>query len=80
MKSKKPLIIDNEGKVVEWYKVYPFKNRLSYAFNNGLFKRKKFLIFDMALIPTSRDIHINNVWKDITKRRNKKNPIIRLTK
>lgn len=62
MRKKKPLIIKNE-KVIESYNVYTLFERIKYWKNNNFFT-------GYFKIPTSRDIHFNNVWKDVTKKVN----------
>lgn len=60
MRDKIPLII-KDNKVIEYMNDYTLKERLKYWDNNkNIFKE----------IPSNKDIHINNVWKDITKKSN----------
>jgi len=62
MRAKIPLII-KDNKVIEYMSVYTFKERIKYWINNNYFT-------GYLRIPTNKDIHINNVWKDITKKSN----------
>lgn len=57
MRTKKPLII-KEGKVIDYMSVYTFKERIRYWINNRFFT-------GYFRIPSNKDIHINNVWKDL---------------
>ena len=57
MRKKKPLITKGK-KVLENYSIYTLFERLKYWKNNKFFT-------GYFRIPTNKDIHINNVWKDI---------------
>jgi len=58
MRAKIPLII-KDNKVIEYMNDYTLEERIRYWINNRFFTRFR--------IPTNKDIHINNVWKDLTK-------------
>jgi len=61
MRDKIPLII-KDNKVIEYMSVYTLKERIRYWINNRFFTGFR--------IPSNKDIHINNVWKDTTKKSN----------
>lgn len=61
MRAKIPLIVKDD-KVIEYMSVYTLLERLKYWRNNNYFTGFR--------IPTNKDIHVNNVWKDVTRKTN----------
>ena len=57
MRNKNPLIT-NKGKVIEYMSIYTLLERIRYWRNNSFFT-------GYFRIPSNKDIHINNVWKDL---------------
>ncbi len=54
----------------EKIKSYSLFKRIGYAKRNNWFKVKSILGIKIPLAPSNFDIHINNTWKDVTKRKN----------